>query len=134
LSEDVTELFDLRVIVERIEGRSACGLGVGDYFELTESGRLRISPSTPRNMFSSRRDGLRRTVIPEAVAGDVARLATLSSPPTRVSRHTLLEAVQGEQIESFPTETCKTPANRDFMEAAGIEPASAVVPNERLRA
>jgi len=132
LSEDVTELFDLRVIVERIEGRSACGLEVGDYFELTESSRLRIPPSTPRNMFSSRRDGLRRTVIPEAVAGDVARLATLSSPPTRVSRHTLLEAVQDEQIESFPT--CKTPANQDFMEAAGIEPASAVVPNERLRA
>jgi len=96
LSEDVTELFDLRVIVERIEGRSACGLEVGDYFEPTESSRLRIPPSTPRNMFSSRRDGLRRTVIPEAVAGDVARLATLSSPPTRVSRHTLLEAVQGE--------------------------------------
>ena len=42
MSEDVTELFDLRVIVERIEGRSACGLGVGDYFELTESSRVRI--------------------------------------------------------------------------------------------
>jgi hypothetical protein len=105
LSEDVTELFDLRVIVERIEGRSACGLEVGDCFELTESSRLRIPPSTPRNTFSSRRDGLRRTVIPEDVAWDVARLATSSSPPTRVSRHTLLEAVQDEQIESFPTET-----------------------------
>jgi uncharacterized repeat protein (TIGR04076 family) len=45
LSADVTELFDLRVIVERIEGRSACGLEVGDYFELTESSRLRIPPS-----------------------------------------------------------------------------------------
>jgi uncharacterized repeat protein (TIGR04076 family) len=37
-----TELYDLRVTVERIEGRSVCGLSVGDYFELTESSRLRI--------------------------------------------------------------------------------------------
>jgi uncharacterized repeat protein (TIGR04076 family) len=36
------ELYDLRVTVERIEGRSVCGLQVGDYFELTESSRLRI--------------------------------------------------------------------------------------------
>jgi uncharacterized repeat protein (TIGR04076 family) len=36
------ELFDLRVTVERIEGRSVCGLEVGDYFELTESSRIRI--------------------------------------------------------------------------------------------
>jgi uncharacterized repeat protein (TIGR04076 family) len=35
-------LYDLRVTVERIEGRSVCGLKVGDYFELTESNRLRI--------------------------------------------------------------------------------------------
>jgi uncharacterized repeat protein (TIGR04076 family) len=35
-------VFDLRVTVERIEGRSVCGLAVGDYFELTESSRLRI--------------------------------------------------------------------------------------------
>ena len=35
-------MYDLRVIVERIEGRSVCGLAVGDYFELTESSRLRI--------------------------------------------------------------------------------------------
>ena len=41
---DVTELYDLRVTVERIEGRSVCGLEVGDYFELTESSRLRIPP------------------------------------------------------------------------------------------
>lgn len=37
-----TDLYDLRVTVERIEGRSVCGLQVGDYFELTESSRLRI--------------------------------------------------------------------------------------------
>jgi uncharacterized repeat protein (TIGR04076 family) len=35
-------LYDLRVTVERIEGRSVCGMQVGDYFELTESNRLRI--------------------------------------------------------------------------------------------
>src|SRR5215468_2715018 len=40
----VTEmrLYDLRVTVERIEGRSVCGLEVGDYFEVTESSRIRI--------------------------------------------------------------------------------------------
>jgi uncharacterized repeat protein (TIGR04076 family) len=37
-----TELYDLRVTVVRIEGRSVCGLQVGDYFEVTESSRLRI--------------------------------------------------------------------------------------------
>jgi uncharacterized repeat protein (TIGR04076 family) len=37
-------LFDLRVTVERIEGRSVCGLTVGDYFEVTESSRVRIPP------------------------------------------------------------------------------------------
>ncbi len=35
-------LFDLRVIVERIEGRSVCGLKPGDYFEVTESSHIRI--------------------------------------------------------------------------------------------
>ena len=35
-------IFDLRVTVESIEGRSVCGLEVGDYFELTESSRVRI--------------------------------------------------------------------------------------------
>jgi uncharacterized repeat protein (TIGR04076 family) len=36
------ELYDLRIAVESIEGRSVCGLSVGDYVELTESSRLRI--------------------------------------------------------------------------------------------
>jgi uncharacterized repeat protein (TIGR04076 family) len=36
------ELFDLRVTVESIEGRSVCGLSVGDYFELTNSSELHI--------------------------------------------------------------------------------------------
>ncbi len=35
-------LYDLRVTVEQIDGRSVCGLRVGDSFELTESSRLRI--------------------------------------------------------------------------------------------
>jgi uncharacterized repeat protein (TIGR04076 family) len=37
-----TEVFDLRVTVERIEGRSVCGMQVGDWFEVTESSRVRI--------------------------------------------------------------------------------------------
>jgi uncharacterized repeat protein (TIGR04076 family) len=36
------ELYDLRVTVERIEGRSVCGLQVGDWFELVNSSQLRI--------------------------------------------------------------------------------------------
>ena len=35
-------LSDLRVTVERIEGRSVCGLVVGDYFEVTESSHIKI--------------------------------------------------------------------------------------------
>lgn len=36
------EIYDLRVTVDKIEGRSVCGLQVGDYFELTESSKVRI--------------------------------------------------------------------------------------------
>ncbi|MEJ2758118.1 MAG: TIGR04076 family protein [Anaerolineales bacterium] len=36
------ELYDLRVTVHEIRGKSVCGLQVGDYFELTESSKLRI--------------------------------------------------------------------------------------------
>src|SRR5437868_13583262 len=35
-------LYAIRVTVERIEGRSVCGLEVGDFFEVTESNRVRI--------------------------------------------------------------------------------------------
>ncbi len=38
------DLYDLRVTVTAIEGRSVCGLQVGDYFELTESCQLRLPP------------------------------------------------------------------------------------------
>ena len=37
-------LHDLRVVEERIEGRSVCGMRVGDWFELTESSHLRTCP------------------------------------------------------------------------------------------
>ncbi|MEZ4669910.1 MAG: TIGR04076 family protein [Anaerolineae bacterium] len=36
------EIYDLRVTVTAIEGRSVCGMKVGDYFELTESSKVRI--------------------------------------------------------------------------------------------
>ena len=36
------EIYDLRVTVEKIEGRSVCSMQVADYFELTESSKLRI--------------------------------------------------------------------------------------------
>jgi len=36
------EIYDLRVTVHSIEGRSVCGLQVGDYFEVTESSKIRI--------------------------------------------------------------------------------------------
>ena len=36
------KLFDVRVTVERIEGRSVCGMEVDDWFEVTESSRVRI--------------------------------------------------------------------------------------------
>ncbi len=36
------QLYDLRVTVVAIEGRSVCSMAVGDYFELTESSKLRL--------------------------------------------------------------------------------------------
>lgn len=36
------EIYDLRITVDSIEGRSVCGLRVGDYFEVVESSKLRI--------------------------------------------------------------------------------------------
>ena len=41
--DDTTfRLSNLRVTVDAIHGRSVCGLKVGDYFEVTESSRVRI--------------------------------------------------------------------------------------------
>jgi uncharacterized repeat protein (TIGR04076 family) len=39
---DQFRLANLRVTVIAIEGRSVCGLSVGDYFEVTESSKVRI--------------------------------------------------------------------------------------------
>ncbi len=39
---DQFRLANLRVTVVAIEGRSVCGLSVGDYFEVTESSKVRI--------------------------------------------------------------------------------------------
>ncbi|MGJ3238216.1 MAG: TIGR04076 family protein [Anaerolineae bacterium] len=36
------ELYDLRVTVDEIRGESVCGMAIGDYFEITESSRLRV--------------------------------------------------------------------------------------------
>jgi uncharacterized repeat protein (TIGR04076 family) len=36
------DLWDIRIVVDRIEGRPVCGLAVGDYIEVTESSRLRL--------------------------------------------------------------------------------------------
>jgi uncharacterized repeat protein (TIGR04076 family) len=43
-AEGSATLYDLRVVVERIEGRPVCGLQVGDWFELTDSSHLRTCP------------------------------------------------------------------------------------------
>ncbi len=42
MSDGQFDLANLRVTVVAIEGRSVCGLAVGDYFDVTESSRLRI--------------------------------------------------------------------------------------------
>jgi uncharacterized repeat protein (TIGR04076 family) len=39
---DETVVFDLRVTVDRIEGRSVCGMRPGDYFDLVASNELRL--------------------------------------------------------------------------------------------
>ena len=40
--EAETVVYDLRVTVDRVEGRSVCGLAPGDYFELVASNELRL--------------------------------------------------------------------------------------------
>jgi uncharacterized repeat protein (TIGR04076 family) len=42
VSDESFQLANLRVSVVAIEGRSVCGLNVGDYFEVTESSRVSI--------------------------------------------------------------------------------------------
>jgi len=43
-SEQDMELYDITVTVDRIEGRSVCGMSVGDKFHVTESSKL-VVPS-----------------------------------------------------------------------------------------
>ena len=40
MTEDKFTLYDLRITVTEIAGRSVCGLKVGDWFEVRESSRL----------------------------------------------------------------------------------------------
>jgi uncharacterized repeat protein (TIGR04076 family) len=42
VADDITALADLRVVVDRIEGRSVCGLRPGDSFTVTRSSELRL--------------------------------------------------------------------------------------------
>ena len=42
MSDDSFQLANLRVSVTAIEGRSVCGLSVGDYFEVTDSAKVAI--------------------------------------------------------------------------------------------
>lgn len=39
---DTTRLADLRIVVDRIEGRPVCGLKPGDYFTVTRSSQVRL--------------------------------------------------------------------------------------------
>ncbi|MEV0729769.1 MULTISPECIES: TIGR04076 family protein [Polymorphospora] len=41
-TEGDMDIYDLRVTVDRIEGRSVCGMDVGDHFDLTDSAHLKL--------------------------------------------------------------------------------------------
>lgn len=42
LPDGEMELYDLRVVVERIDGRPVCGLAVGDYVDVVRSNEVRL--------------------------------------------------------------------------------------------
>ena len=44
MADDTFTLNNLRVTVERIEGRSVCGLSVGDFFDIEQSSHVVIPP------------------------------------------------------------------------------------------
>jgi uncharacterized repeat protein (TIGR04076 family) len=46
MAEEIT-LFNLRVEVCEVKGRSVCGMKVGDYFEVHDSDRLSLPPGQP---------------------------------------------------------------------------------------
>ena len=69
---------------------------------------------------------------PEAARArlDLRRPATSTPTGTSTSSRRRCEAVlEGENCESFPAPYRESPCKSRFMEAAGIEPASAVAPN-----
>jgi uncharacterized repeat protein (TIGR04076 family) len=41
---DETTVYNLRVVVESIEGRSVCGMQVGDFFEVRNSSEIHLPP------------------------------------------------------------------------------------------
>ena len=43
-AEEEMTLFDLRVTVDEIKGRSVCGMQVGDWFEVRNSDQLSLPP------------------------------------------------------------------------------------------
>jgi uncharacterized repeat protein (TIGR04076 family) len=49
---DRYELYDLRVTVERIEGRSVCGMRAGDYVDVVNSSQLRLPEGQPFCMYA----------------------------------------------------------------------------------
>ena len=44
MTDDRFTLYDLRITVTEIRGRSVCGLEVGDWFEVRDSSRLVLPP------------------------------------------------------------------------------------------
>jgi uncharacterized repeat protein (TIGR04076 family) len=44
VSSETFALYNLRVTVEEIQGRSVCGMSVGDWFELRESSQIVLPP------------------------------------------------------------------------------------------
>ena len=52
IGDNRVELFDIKVVVDRIEGRPVCGMQVGDYLEVTNSSELRIPAGKHFCMFA----------------------------------------------------------------------------------
>src|SRR5258706_5580138 len=100
---DISSLYDLRVTVDRIEGRSTCGLAPGDYFELTESSRVRIPEGKHFCVFAL------AAVIPLLIAkerklpaGDLLQPGTLLACPDPDER--LIMRIERVRPRRIPTE------------------------------
>ena len=44
VAADETSVYNLRIVVESIEGRPVCGLEVGDFFEVRNSSEIHMPP------------------------------------------------------------------------------------------